>query len=105
MLSLFRKTLGLWLRPRVSPWRDRQARPSLEPLQDRITPAVTLQNGQLVILGTQGNDVAAIAANPTRVIAILNGQSFAFNRLSVVRIAFVGDLGNDVCINTTTLSL
>jgi hypothetical protein len=86
----------------AAPPPRRRARPCLEVLEDRLTPAITNMNGQLVITGTSGSDTLSLTTptwTPTStnhtLTVTLNGQTSSYDITKIHSISFDGAGGND----------
>jgi Ca2+-binding RTX toxin-like protein len=95
--------------PKRTAVQTRNSRPDLESLENRMTPSVTLSQGNLFIYGTGGNDYASVGyeSNTNGVFIKVfdnNNPPQRFLASSITgRIVFYGYEGNDTFANNTNI--
>lgn len=83
----------------------RRARLELESLDSRIVPSVTLNGNQLEIEGTEGADKVKVKSVGSEIEVRFNDERVRFATTSVSNIVFNGNGGNDLFVNSTTISV
>lgn len=80
-------------------------RPTVEALGDRLVPAVTLFNGDLIVSVGDGDDQVTVTRSLTRYTVTENGVKTSFSRFAVFGgdVFFNGNGGNDTFENKTSL--
>src|SRR5580692_4262475 len=68
-----------------------------------VVGGVTLNNGLLSIVGTNGNDIIGVSTANAQVSVSLNGKVSSFTASTVTSLSIAGLNGNDLITNGTAL--